>query len=155
MLDATQKKVDESVGRAHPHRPRLDFKRPTTDGNWTISTEFCVRFLMGSQVSQPVIVEQVRPGLYCCRWRMADSVRDFRCYANTFKLRGRRPSSYSITATWIDKKYTIATPMSASKPAYSLAYFKMLFIFCTLFSAPIADWVLFLIFHYYHNTIIS
>ena len=62
---------------------------------------------MGSQVSQPVIVEQVRPGLYCCRWRMADSVRDFRCYANTFKLRGRRPSCYSITATWIDRKYNI------------------------------------------------
>lgn len=62
---------------------------------------------MGSQVSQPVIVEQVRPGLYCCRWRMADSVRDFRCYANTFKLRGRRPSCYSITATWVDRKYTI------------------------------------------------
>lgn len=62
---------------------------------------------MGSQVSQPVIVEQVRPGLYCCRWRMAESVRDFRCYANAFKLRGRRPSSYSITATWIEKKYTI------------------------------------------------
>nr|CAH0109769.1 unnamed protein product [Daphnia galeata] len=62
---------------------------------------------MGSQVSQPVIVEQVRPGLYCCRWRMAESVRDFRCYANAFKLRGRRPSSYSVTATWIDKKYNI------------------------------------------------
>ena len=62
---------------------------------------------MGSQVSQPVIVEQVRPGLYCCRWRMADSVRDFRCYANTFKLRGRRPASYNITATWIDKRYVV------------------------------------------------
>lgn len=62
---------------------------------------------MGSQVSYPVIVEQVRPGLYCCRWRMADSVRDFRCYANTFKLRGRCPASYNITATWIDKKYVI------------------------------------------------
>lgn len=62
---------------------------------------------MGSQVSHPVIVEQVRPGLYCCRWRMADSVRDFRCYANTFKLRGRCPSAYSITATWVDKKYSV------------------------------------------------
>lgn len=62
---------------------------------------------MGSQVSQPVMVEQVRPGLFCCRWRMAESVRDFRCYANAFKLRGRRPSSYSITATWIEKKYTV------------------------------------------------
>ncbi|KAK4026242.1 hypothetical protein OUZ56_015256 [Daphnia magna] len=67
---------------------------------------------MGSQVSQPVIVEQVRPGLYCCRWRMAESVRDFRCYANAFKLRGRRPNSYSITATWIEKKYTVIVEAS-------------------------------------------
>ena len=62
---------------------------------------------MGSQVSQPVTVEQVRSGLFCVRWRMTDSVYDFRCYANTFKLRSRRPSSYSITAMWINKKYTI------------------------------------------------
>lgn len=73
----------------------------------SVATELANLTPMGSQVSQPVIVEQVRPGLYCCRWRMADSVRDFRCYANTFKLRGRCPASYSITATWIEKRYVV------------------------------------------------
>ena len=65
---------------------------------------------MGSQVSYPVRVESVRPGLYCARWRMADSVRDFRYYANSFRLpgsNGRRARTYSITATWVDRRYVM------------------------------------------------
>lgn len=78
---------------------------------------------MGAQVSHPVLVESVRPGLHCARWRMADSVREFRHYANTFRLgahgRTKRPRTYSITATWIDAKYSVvveAGPVVVSMP---------------------------------------